>query len=73
MRWGGRLSQNLADLSLSAGKLADVKTGLHELQAQPRSDFAPLSSAAQVPWGLGRLFGASKGPGGPMGHAPPTR
>lgn len=68
MRWGGRLSQNLAELSL---KREEMKTDLPDLQ--PGSDFTPVSSAAQVPWGLGRLFGASKSPNSPSGHTPPTR
>ncbi|XP_051263424.1 uncharacterized protein rusc1 isoform X3 [Dicentrarchus labrax] len=68
MRWGGRLSQNLAELNLKKG---EMRTDLSELQAQ--SDFAPVSSGAQVPWGLGRLFGASKSPNSPPGQIPPTR
>ncbi|KAM8825674.1 uncharacterized protein rusc1 isoform 1-T1 [Synchiropus picturatus] len=60
MRWGGRLSQNLTELSLSAARKEDMKTDLSELPDQAVSDFAPLNSSAQVPWGLGRLFGASR-------------
>ncbi|XP_041798520.1 RUN and SH3 domain-containing protein 1 isoform X3 [Chelmon rostratus] len=70
MRWGGRLSQNLAELSL---KKEEMRTDLPDLQVQAGSDFAPVSSGAQVPWGLGRLFGASKSPNSPPGHTPPTR
>ncbi|XP_044065186.1 uncharacterized protein rusc1 isoform X3 [Siniperca chuatsi] len=70
MRWGGRLSQNLAELNL---KKEEMKTDLPDLQAQAGSDFVPVSSSAQVPWGLGRLFGASKSPNRPPGHTPPTR
>ncbi|KAI3360498.1 hypothetical protein L3Q82_002386 [Scortum barcoo] len=70
MRWGGRLSQNLAELSL---KKEDMKTDLSDLQARAESDFAPVNSVVQVPWGLGRLFGASKSPNSPPGHTPPTR
>lgn len=68
VRWGGRLSQNLAELSL---KKEEMKTDLSDLQAE--SDFTPVSTSAQVPWGLGRLFGASKSPNSPTGHTPPTR
>lgn len=68
-RWGDRLSHNLAELS---AKKDEVKTGL-TLQVQAGSDFAPVSSDAQVPWGLGRLFGASKSPSSPQGHTPPSR
>ncbi|XP_068180693.1 uncharacterized protein rusc1 isoform X3 [Antennarius striatus] len=64
IRWGGRLGQNLVDLK------EGMKT---DLQDQAGSDFAPVSNAAQVPWGLGRLFGASKSPNSPPGHTPPTR
>nr|XP_046254544.1 uncharacterized protein rusc1 isoform X4 [Scatophagus argus] len=70
MRWGGRLSQNLAELSL---KKEEMRRDLPDLQVQTGSDFAPVSSGAQVPWGLGRLFGASKSPNSPTGHTPPTR
>lgn len=70
MRWGGRLSQNLAELSM---KREEVKTDLSDLQVQAERDFAPVSSGSQVPWGLGRLFGASKSPNSPQGHTPPTR
>lgn len=66
MRWGGRLSQNLSELSLKKEEILD-------LQVQAGSDFAPVSSGAQVPWGLGRLFGASKSLNSPPGHTPPTR
>lgn len=68
-RWGDRLSQNLAELS---SKREEAKTDL-TLQVQAGSDFAPVSSDAQVPWGLGRLFGATKSPGSPQGHTPPSR
>ncbi|KAM9852633.1 AP-4 complex accessory subunit RUSC1 [Aulostomus maculatus] len=73
IRWGGRLSQNLAELSLSAGKKEDMRMSVQEHQAHPGSDFAPVSSVTQVPWGLGRLFGASKSPNSPTGPTPPTR
>lgn len=70
MRWGGRLSQNLAELSI---KKEEMGTDMPELRAQAGSDFAPVSSGAQVPWALGRLFGASKSPNSPPGHTPPNR
>ncbi|XP_035477513.2 uncharacterized protein rusc1 isoform X2 [Scophthalmus maximus] len=73
MRWGGRLSQNLSELSLSAEKKEEMQTDLPDLRTQAGSDYTPVSSGAQVPWGLGRLFGASKSPTSPMGHTPPTR
>lgn len=70
MRWGGRLSQNLTELSL---KKEEVKPDVADLQVQAGSDFTPVGGSAQVPWGLGRLFGACKSPGSPTGHIPPTR
>ncbi|XP_030605324.1 uncharacterized protein rusc1 [Archocentrus centrarchus] len=73
VRWGGRLSQNLAELSLSAVKKDEVKTDLPDLQAQAGSDYSPVSGGTQVPWGLGRLFGASKTPSSPTDHTLPTR
>ncbi|KAM9805412.1 uncharacterized protein rusc1 isoform 3-T3 [Syngnathus typhle] len=71
MRWGGRLSQNLAELNPAA----EAKTSLPNGQAQTQSDFAPVSPVAQVPWSLGRLFGStsSKSPDSPLGHATPSR
>ncbi|XP_041844752.1 RUN and SH3 domain-containing protein 1-like isoform X2 [Melanotaenia boesemani] len=72
MRWGGRLSQNLADLSLSAMKKDEIKTDLPDLQAQAGSDYTTVNST-QVPYGLGRLFGASKSPNSPSGHSQSTR
>ncbi|XP_034554497.1 uncharacterized protein rusc1 isoform X2 [Notolabrus celidotus] len=71
MRFGGRLSRNLAELNPK--KEEEVKTDLQGLQIQAESDFAPVSSGVQVPWGFGRLFGASKSPNSPPGHTPPTR
>ncbi|XP_051922117.1 uncharacterized protein rusc1 isoform X2 [Hippocampus zosterae] len=75
MRWGGRLSQNLAELNLAAGQTDEARPSLPDHQAQTGSDLAPLSSLAQVPWSLGRLFGstASKSPNSPVGHAPTSR
>uniref|UniRef100_A0A3B5BGK6 RUN and SH3 domain containing 1 n=2 Tax=Stegastes partitus TaxID=144197 RepID=A0A3B5BGK6_9TELE len=73
MRWGGRLSQNLAELSQSALKKDEMKVDLPELQSPAGSDYTAVSGGPQVPWGLGRLFGASKSPNSPTGHIPPTR
>ncbi|XP_074539024.1 uncharacterized protein rusc1 isoform X1 [Halichoeres trimaculatus] len=70
MRLGGRLSRNLAELSL---KKEEANTDLPGLHMQTGSDFAPVGSGTQVPWGLGRLFGASKSPHSPPVHTPPTR
>ncbi|XP_061632949.1 uncharacterized protein rusc1 isoform X2 [Phyllopteryx taeniolatus] len=72
MRWGGRLSQNLAELNLATGKTEEARTSLQDHQAQTESDFAPVSSVAQVPWSLGRLFGStsSKSPNTPVAQGP---
>ncbi|KAM8735347.1 uncharacterized protein rusc1 isoform 2-T2 [Acanthopagrus schlegelii] len=70
VRWGGRLSHNLSELSL---KKEEMRANLPDLQVQAGSDFTPVGGGAQVPWGLGRLFGASKSPNSPTGHTPPTR
>ncbi|XP_077454502.1 RUN and SH3 domain containing 1 isoform X2 [Stigmatopora argus] len=72
MRWGEKLSQNLADLSLAAGKTEEAH---NNHRAQTESDFSPVNSVAQVSWSLGRLFGstATRSPNSPVGHAPPSR
>ncbi|XP_028326452.1 uncharacterized protein rusc1 isoform X2 [Gouania willdenowi] len=68
IRWGGRLSQNLSELSLAAVKKEEM------IKAdQPDSDYTPVSSGTPVPWGWGRLFGATKSPNSPTGPTPPTR
>lgn len=69
MRWGGRLSQNLSELSVAAVKKAELKA--EDLQAH--SDFVPVSSAAQIPWGLERLFGAPKSLTSSNSHPASTR
>lgn len=68
MRWGGKLSQNLAEL---ASRKDEMKTDLQDLQAG--SDFAPVCSSTQVPWTFGRLFGAPKSPNSPQPHSMLTR
>ncbi|XP_059195321.1 uncharacterized protein rusc1 isoform X2 [Centropristis striata] len=67
IRWGGRLSHNLSEMSVKKEEMR------MNLPSQAESDFAPVSSGAQVPWGLGRLFGASKSLSSPPVHTPPTR
>nr|XP_057939451.1 uncharacterized protein rusc1 isoform X2 [Doryrhamphus excisus] len=69
MRWGGRLSQNLAELNPSAGSTVPP-----DHRDQSGGDFAPVGFVTQVPWGLGRLFGAApKSPNSPVGHASSSR
>ncbi|XP_055020007.1 AP-4 complex accessory subunit RUSC1 [Boleophthalmus pectinirostris] len=75
VRWGGRLSQNLSEMSAAAGKKEEQKT--EHLQAH--SDFVPVSSSSsggagiQMLWGLDRLFGAPKSSTSPGSHPAPTR
>lgn len=69
LRWGGRLSQNLSELSQAAAKRDDLKPQ----DLQTHSDFAPVSGAAHIPWGLERLFGAPKSLTSPSTHPGPTR
>ncbi|XP_030225384.1 RUN and SH3 domain-containing protein 1 isoform X3 [Gadus morhua] len=68
MRLGGRLSRNLSEMSLPVGQIQG-KEGT-ELYSQTGSDFPRVDSTNNVPWGLGRLFGATKGARSPVG--PPT-
>lgn len=65
VRWGGKLGQNLAELSLSAvqnqkGTSRDPPEP--QASTQARSDPPQVDGALAVPWGLGRLFGASNNP-----------
>ncbi|XP_052369558.1 mucin-5AC-like isoform X2 [Oncorhynchus keta] len=65
VRWGGKLGQNLAELSLSAvqnqeGTSRDPPEP--QTSTQARSDPPQVDGALAVPWGLGRLFGASNNP-----------
>ncbi|XP_055084182.1 uncharacterized protein LOC117383745 isoform X1 [Periophthalmus magnuspinnatus] len=79
VRWGGRLSQNLSEMSAATAKKEELKT--EHLQTQ--SDFVPVSSSSnsdssggggvQMPWGLDRLFGAPKSLTSPGTHPGPTR
>ncbi|XP_066538984.1 uncharacterized protein rusc1 isoform X2 [Hoplias malabaricus] len=61
MRWGERLGQNLGGLASinSAEEVEDVQT--------------PGQEADAVPWGLGRLFGASKSPNNPPTKRRPSQ
>lgn len=74
MRWGGRLSLGLSELSHTATRKQEAElTELQELPGRPQSDYTAVSSGPAVPWGLQRLFGASKSPNSPTGPLPPTR
>ncbi|CAL8290606.1 unnamed protein product [Merluccius merluccius] len=70
-RLGGRLSRNLSEMSLPAGQVQGKEDT--ELYCPTGSDFPRVDSTNNVPWGFGRLFGASKGAGSPSGHTPQTR
>nr|XP_046171149.1 AP-4 complex accessory subunit RUSC1-like isoform X2 [Oncorhynchus gorbuscha] len=61
VRWGGKLGQNLAELSLSAVQNQEG-TSRDPPEPQARSDPPQVDGALAVPWGLGRLFGASNNP-----------
>ncbi|KAK6326848.1 hypothetical protein J4Q44_G00024930 [Coregonus suidteri] len=63
VRWGGKLGQNLAELSLSAVQNQNQEgTSRDPPEPQTRSDPPQVDGALAVPWGLGRLFGASNNP-----------
>ena len=68
MRLGGRLSRNLSEMSLPVGQIQGKEST--ELYSQTGSDFPRVDSTNNVPWGLGRLFGATKVARSPVG--PPT-
>ena len=71
MRLGGRLSRNLSEMSLPVGQIQGKEST--ELYSPTGSDFPRVDSTNNVPWGLGRLFGATKGAGRPSGPPPHTR
>lgn len=80
VRWGGRLGQNLAELSQSVNQNQYPEwTNMNPLDrqaqqtaadGQARGDLPRVDGAAGVPWSLGRFFGASKNS---MTPTPPTR
>uniref|UniRef100_H3DLT5 RUN and SH3 domain containing 1 n=1 Tax=Tetraodon nigroviridis TaxID=99883 RepID=H3DLT5_TETNG len=72
---GGAERQNLpGPLGHTSPQLLWVQE--KEIGALPPPDLEEdgfVQQAGQVPWGLGRLFGASKSPSSPQGHTPPSR
>uniref|UniRef100_A0A8B9RDJ1 RUN and SH3 domain containing 1 n=1 Tax=Astyanax mexicanus TaxID=7994 RepID=A0A8B9RDJ1_ASTMX len=79
MRWGERLGQNLGGLA-SAGWSEEGKgfDTVRDLNTYPATN--ALKSPGQedmmvdgVPWGLGRLFGASKSPSNPPSKRRPSQ
>ncbi|XP_028836040.1 RUN and SH3 domain-containing protein 1 isoform X5 [Denticeps clupeoides] len=80
LRWGERLGQNLGALrSAGEGACEDAKRGSPSDRCstqdliRPSKDESQWDRSAALPWGLGRLFGASKSPTDPPAHTPPTR
>ena len=71
LRLGGRLTRNLSEMSVPAGPVPG--RGGPDLYSPTGSAFPRVDSTSSVPWGLGRLFGATKGAGGPSGPPPHTR
>ncbi|XP_067305102.1 uncharacterized protein rusc1 isoform X3 [Pseudorasbora parva] len=82
MRLGERLGQNFGlatdpeDVK-GSNSPDEFKTGFSlnpkspvENRQQPREDLSLWDSGAAVPWGLGRLFGASKSPNNPPSRRP---
>ncbi|XP_031431461.1 RUN and SH3 domain-containing protein 1 [Clupea harengus] len=74
VRWGERLGQNLSSLGSSNSEASeDVTTGMSPdtrrepgvLRSHPQEEVSPWASSVAVPWGLERLFGASKSPSNP--------
>ncbi|XP_043116456.1 uncharacterized protein rusc1 isoform X2 [Puntigrus tetrazona] len=85
MRFGERLGQNFG-LATSTeddkgpNSPVDFKTGFslnpkspYENRQQPRDDLSLKDSETAVPWGLGRLFGASKSPNNPPASRRPSQ
>ncbi|XP_055781084.1 uncharacterized protein LOC129857147 isoform X3 [Salvelinus fontinalis] len=60
LRWGGKLGQNLSAVQNQEGTSRDPPEP--QTSTQARSDPPQVDGALAVPWGLGRLFGASNNP-----------
>ncbi|XP_016366582.1 uncharacterized protein LOC107707166 isoform X3 [Sinocyclocheilus rhinocerous] len=85
MRLGERLGQNFGLATTTEDVKGpnspdDFKTGFSlnlkspdENRQQPRDDLFLRDSGAAVPWGLGRLFGASKSPNNPPTSRRPSQ
>uniref|UniRef100_A0A9J8CKZ0 RUN and SH3 domain containing 1 n=1 Tax=Cyprinus carpio carpio TaxID=630221 RepID=A0A9J8CKZ0_CYPCA len=85
MRFGERLGQNFGlatstEVDKSPNSPGDFKTGFSlnpkspdEKRQQPRDDLSLKDNGAAVPWGLGRLFGASKSPNNPPASRRPSQ
>uniref|UniRef100_A0A8C1V146 RUN and SH3 domain containing 1 n=2 Tax=Cyprinus carpio TaxID=7962 RepID=A0A8C1V146_CYPCA len=85
MRLGERLGQNFGLATTTEDVKGpnspdDFKTGFSlnlkspdENRQQPRDDLSSRDSGAAVPWGLGRLFGASKCPNNPPTSRRPSQ
>ncbi|XP_026140213.1 uncharacterized protein rusc1 isoform X3 [Carassius auratus] len=85
VRFGERLGQNFGlatstEDDKSPNSPGDFKPGFslnpkspEENRQQPRDDLSLKDSGAAVPWGLGRLFGASKSPNNPPASRRPSQ
>ncbi|XP_058603196.1 uncharacterized protein rusc1 isoform X3 [Onychostoma macrolepis] len=85
MRFGERLGQNFGlatttEDDKSPNSPVDFNNGFSlnpksadENRQQPRDDLSLKDSGAAVPWGLGRLFGASKSPNNPPTSRRPSQ
>ncbi|XP_062394058.1 AP-4 complex accessory subunit RUSC1-like isoform X1 [Sardina pilchardus] len=78
VRWGERLGHNLNSLGSSSedttpGTSPDSRRGPDTLRLQPQEEASSWANSVAVPWGLERLFGASKNTCNPPAHTPQAR
>ncbi|XP_062847806.1 AP-4 complex accessory subunit RUSC1 [Trichomycterus rosablanca] len=79
MRWGERLGQNWSGFISSGSSEVEKGEAVPDLntyassEGQKCPDQEPLSADEIVPWGLGRLFGASKSPSNPPTKRRPSQ
>lgn len=74
VRWGERLGHNLSSFSSSNSEETspDDCRGPGPIHSDPQEEASRWPSSMAVPWGLERLFGASKIPSNPLAHSPQT-
>ncbi|XP_041961928.1 uncharacterized protein rusc1 isoform X2 [Alosa sapidissima] len=78
VRWGERLGHNLNSLGSSSedsttGTSPDSRRGPDILRSQPQEEASSWANSVAVPWGLERLFGASKNSCNPPVNTPQAR
>ncbi|XP_076137019.1 RUN and SH3 domain containing 1 isoform X2 [Alosa pseudoharengus] len=78
VRWGERLGHNLNSLGSSSedtttGISPDSHRGPDILRSQPQEEASSWANSVAVPWGLERLFGASKNSCNPPANTPQAR